>query len=331
MLKISLDQVENIVCIAHKGPDGDAVGSTVALATFLNKMGKNAQVVLPNPAPPYLQFMPKTDKIINHDNHPEQAKKLLAEADLIFCLDFNTPARVGTLEKALVESKAYKVMIDHHLYPADFCNEIISKPEISSTCQMVFDFMATIDETLIYDQEIMTSIYTGILTDTGSFRFSSVDGRTHEIAQKFIDKGFDHERIHREIFDQNKIERMKLMGYCIHQKMEILEESSLGILTITQEELNEFSCEKSDTEGFVNMLLSLEGVEVAGFFIQQGEMTKLSFRAVGNWNVNEIMSEYFEGGGHKSAAGGQFKGDPEETVHFFYENVLPTLSKYHHE
>jgi phosphoesterase RecJ-like protein len=326
-----IDNSERIVCVAHQGPDGDAVGSTTALASFLKKIGKKVEVILPNKVPEYLKFIPNTYKVMDADNMLVLSEIEMQKADLIFCLDFNQPHRVGKLEKILVQSKAKKIMIDHHLHPNDFCDITISHPEVSSTCQLVYQFMAEINEELIYSDDIMTSIYTGILTDTGSFRFSSVDAQTHRIAQKFIEHGFKHEKVHREIYDQNKLNRMQLMGYCIHQKLKIDSENKVGILTITSEELKRFNCQKSDTEGFVNMVLSIIGVEIALFIIEQEKESKLSLRSVDNWHVNEIMNEFYAGGGHKNAAGGQFKGTPAQASYHFSTTVIPVIDKFFHE
>lgn len=325
-----INKAEKIVCIAHKGPDGDAVGSTVALSTFFKKMGKKSQVVLPNKVPDYLAFLPYSDLVINGDSMEIMSEMEITNADLIFCLDFNHPSRVGNLEKFLLKAKGKKIMIDHHLNPSDFCDHVLSKPEVSSTCQLVYDFMKEIKEENIYSEDIMQCIYTGIVTDTGSFRFSSVDANTHYIAQKFIENGFKHEIIHREIFDQNKLNRLQLMGYCIHKKIEILKEEKVGVLSVTQNELKEFGCNKSDTEGFVNMVLSIIGVEVALFLIEQDTLVKLSLRSIGNWHVNEIMNNHFNGGGHKNAAGGQFEGTIDQAILYFKENVIPEISTYNH-
>lgn len=318
-----------IVFTAHKGPDGDACGSTLAMYYFFKQMGKDVAVVLPNPVPNYLSKIPGSKNVINFEFQEQDAIDCINNADLIFCLDYNNPSRVGNMEHSLTASRAYKIMIDHHLFPKDFCDITISKPEISSTCQMVFDFMQEIDESKIYTQEIMNCIYTGILTDTGSFRFSSVDARTHEIAMKFKQNNFDHEIIHRQLFDDNKPERMQLLGYCINKKMKLFLDKKIGFLSLTSKELSEFNCTKQDTEGFVNYLLSMQGIEVAAFFIEQNDQVKISLRAVGAWHVNKIVSEHYDGGGHQSAAGGQFSGTVEELESHFEKTIFPILNGYH--
>lgn len=327
-IKEQINRADKIVFTAHKGPDGDACGSTLAMYYYFKQFGKNVSVVLPNPVPKYLAKIPGSDLVINHEFQEELATKTLQEADLIFCLDYNTPSRVGNMEEALLQTTAFKIMIDHHLFPADFCNEVISKPEISSTCQLVYDFLEAFDEAKIYTPEIMSCIYTGILTDTGSFRFSSVDAKTHEIAMKFKQHGLDHEIIHRNLFDDNRPERMQLLGYCINKKMKLFLDKKVGFLSLTAQELNDFNCTKQDTEGFVNYLLSMQGIEVAVFFIEQKEEIKMSLRSVGNWHVNKIVSDYYNGGGHQSAAGGQFKGTMDELFTHFETVVFPKLDQY---
>lgn len=328
-IKNKLEKAEKIVFTAHKGPDGDACGSTLAMYYFFKQFGKDVSVVLPNPVPNYLSKISGSDLVVNFEFQTAKATELLSEADVVFCLDYNNASRVGDMETELLQSKAYKIMIDHHLFPADFCDVVISKPEISSTCQMVFDFMEEYDESKIYLPEIMNCIYSGILTDTGSFRFSSVDARTHEIAMKFKQHNFDHEIIHRQLFDDNRPERMQLLGYCINKKMKLFLDKKIGFLSLTSEELNVFNCTKQDTEGFVNYLLSMQGIEVAAFFIEQKNEVKLSLRAVGNWHVNKIVSDHYNGGGHQSAAGGQFKGSVEELEQHFEKTVFPILDTYY--
>ncbi|MGB0870105.1 MAG: DHH family phosphoesterase [Flavobacteriales bacterium] len=324
-----IEEANYIVFTAHKGPDGDACGSTLAMYYFFKQLNKKVDVVLPNPTPNYLRHIPGSDLVVDFETQQKKATECLEQADFIFCLDYNHPSRVGQMEEALLKATGTKMMIDHHLNPADFCDFVVSKPEISSTCQMVFDFLQAYDESKIYTPEIMKCIYTGILTDTGSFRFSSVDARTHEIAMKFKEHHFDHEIIHRQLFDDNKPNRMKLLGYCINQKMQLFLEKKIGFLSLTSEELKSFDCTKQDTEGFVNYLLSMQGIEVAVFFIEQANEIKMSLRAVGNWHVNEIVSEYYNGGGHQSAAGGHFVGEMQDLQKHFEANVFPKLETYH--
>lgn len=328
-IKDQLEKAHKIVFTAHKGPDGDACGSTLAMYYFFKQLGKDVSVVLPNPVPNYLSKIPGSNLVINFEFQEKLATQTLQDADLIFCLDYNNPSRVGQMEEALLQADSFKIMIDHHLYPVDFCDAVISKPEISSTCQLVYDFMDALDNSKLYTQEIMACIYTGILTDTGSFRFSSVDARTHEIAMKFKEHGLDHEIIHRHLFDDNRPERMQLLGYCINQKMKLFLDKKVGFLSLSSQELKTFNCTKQDTEGFVNYLLSMQGIEVAAFFIEQNNEIKLSLRSVGNWHVNKIVSDHYNGGGHQSAAGGQFKGSMDELYAHFETTVFPKLETYY--
>lgn len=328
-IKEYINKANKIVFTAHKGPDGDACGSTLAMYYFFKQLGKDVSVVLPNPVPNYLRKIPGSELVINYEFQEELATQTLLDSDLVFCLDYNNPSRVGNMEGALQQAKAPKIMIDHHLFPVDFCDAVISKPEISSTCQLVYDFMDALDSTKIYTPEIMACIYTGILTDTGSFRFSSVDARTHEIAMMFKKHGLDHEIIHRNLFDDNRPERMQLLGYCINKKMQLVLDKKIGFLSLSADELKSFNCTKQDTEGFVNYLLSMQGIEVAAFFIEQKDEIKMSLRSVGNWHVNKIVSEHYNGGGHQSAAGGQFKGSIEELYKHFTTIVFPKLESYH--
>lgn len=328
-IKEHINQANKIVFTAHKGPDGDACGSTLAMYYYFKQFGKDVSVVLPNPVPNYLSKIPGLDLVIDFEFQEERATQTLRDADLIFCLDYNNPTRVGNMENALLQTEAFKIMIDHHLFPVDFCDAVISEPEISSTCQLVYDFMDAFDASKIYTPEIMSCIYTGILTDTGSFRFSSVDARTHEIAMRFKQHGLDHEIIHRNLFDDNRPERMQLLGYCINQKMQLFLDKKVGFLSLTLKELEDFNCTKQDTEGFVNYLLSMQGIEVAAFFIEQNGEVKLSLRAVGDWHVNKIVSDFYNGGGHQSAAGGQFKGSMDELFTHFQKTVFPKLDDYY--
>ncbi len=324
-LKALLSTPKKIVIVPHKNPDGDALGSTLALYQYLKKSGHDAKLIAPNDYPQFLKWLPFEEKVIKFDQQNTLAVKLIEEADLIFTLDFNHLSRTGDMEKVLTDATAAFIMIDHHQQPDDYAEVTYSDVHICSTCQMVYHTLEMLDATGSIDADIATCLYTGIMTDTGSFRFRSTSSLTHRVIAQLIDKGADNAFIHQQIYDANSPKRMQLLGTAL-SNLKILPEFKAAYITLTQEELDAHNYEKGDTEGFVNYALSLQDTQLALIFIEnkQEGIIKISLRSEGDFSVNEMAREHFHGGGHINAAGGRSDRSMTETVDYF----ISILSQY---
>lgn len=309
---------QQIVIIPHKNPDGDAIGSTLALWHYLNNIGQKATIVSPNDYPKFLKWMPGNKEILNFENKNQQAKIALDEASLIFTLDFNHLGRTGQLEPVLQSSTATFIMIDHHQAPSDYAVVTYSDVKMSSTCEMVYNFIAFLGNTDKITPEIANCLYTGIMTDTGSFKFRSTTSQTHQVVANLIEKGADNTAISNKIYDTNSPSRLQLLGVALNN-MVILQEYRTAYITLSQAELDKFNYQKGDTEGFVNYGLTLEGIRFAVIFIENTEegIIKISFRSEGDFSVNQFARNHFNGGGHDNASGGKSDISLEETAKHF--------------
>lgn len=318
----AITNAHSIVITAHRSPDGDSIGSSMALYHLLRKWQKNVTVVHPDPAPEFLHWVPSQEVIIDFENQAEKASELLLAADLIFCLDYNEPSRVGKdMQEVLVQSKAVKVMIDHHLHPADFCDFTLSEISACSTCELLFQWLKAIQKENEIDAVIGQCLYLGIMTDTGSFRFPSVSSGTHEIAAFLIEKGVKHFEIHEAVFDTNTIDRIRLKGYALSEKLVLIPGIPVAYASLSEEELDRFNYQKGDTEGLVNQILGIQGIKMAVFFAEKDGKVKISFRSKGEYVVNQLANDHFEGGGHAYASGGISFVSLDETIAKFVTNV----------
>ena len=326
-IKTLLSTPKKIVVVPHKNPDGDALGATLALYHYLKKYHHEATVIAPNEYPEFLKWLPGNETVVVYDNEKAQGAALIEAADIIFTLDFNALDRAGDMAGDLAESSAIKIMIDHHQQPDDYATYMYSDVTISSTCEMVFNVLEKLGDTALIDKTIATCLYTGILTDTGSFRFPATTSTTHRVAAFLIDAGAVHWQIHNSIFDTNSYNRMQLLGKAL-SNLNVLTDYRTAYITLSQEELNAFSFKKGDTEGFVNYALSLKNIVFAVIFIedQANAMVKISFRSKGTFSVNEFARAYFNGGGHTNAAGGRSELSLTDTVEKFIA-ILPQYSK----
>ena len=316
-----LNKPKKVVIIPHKNPDGDALGSTLALNFFLNKTGHQSHVVSPNEYPDFLNWLPGQEGILKHTTETDKAVELIEAADLIFTLDFNSLGRVEMLEPHINASSAKKIMIDHHQEPSDYADIMYSDSNIGSTCEMVYNLISHLDAAQI-DQKIATCLYTGIMTDTGSFRFPSTTPKTHHVIAELIDKGANHSEIHQNIYDTFTFDRLRLLGTAL-TNLKKTEDLPVVYITISQEELNRNNFKKGDTEGFVNYGLSLVVISVAVIMIEneQEQIIKMSFRSKGAFSVNDFARTYFNGGGHHNAAGGASKLSLSETESKFIKSI----------
>ena len=315
---------KNIVIIGHKNPDGDALGSCLGLSFFLNNLGHNATVLMPNDFPDFLKWMPGADDILIYEKEIEKSTETLNQVDIIFTLDFNDLSRVGDpLKGVLEESSAKFVMIDHHQQPSNYAIATYSDVKMSSTAEMVYHFIDALAGTEKLSKEIATNLYTGIMTDTGSFRFSSTSPTTHKVAAKLIETGAESAIIHQNVYDNNSPERMKLLGVALNN-LHLIPELHTAYITLTQSELDENNFRKGDTEGFVNYALSVKGIVFAVIFIEnkQESIVKISFRSKGTFSVNDFARNHYSGGGHINAAGGKSSQDLNKTINEFI-SILP--------
>ena len=317
-LRVFLETPKNIVIIGHRNPDGDAVGSTLALRHYLDKKGHTATVVMPNDYPDFLHWLPGSDTTYRFDWQNNQSQKAIQKSDIIFLLDFNTLHRVGSdMQNTLEKYPNDFVMIDHHQQPDDM-KYMYSDVSICSTSQMVYQFIEMNSDLSLIDKDIATCLYTGIMTDTGSFRFRSTTSLTHRIIADLIDKGAQNDRIHNNVYDANSYNRLLLLGQAL-SNLQILPEYNTAFITLTEEEKKRFDFQKGDTEGVVNYALSLKGIIFAAIFIEDKEQNiiKISFRSKGTFSVNKFARNHFNGGGHDNASGGRSELSMEETISNF--------------
>jgi len=323
-IKQLLATPKQIVIVPHKNPDGDAMGSTLGLYHYLKKSNHIVTVIAPNEYPDFLKWIPGEQTVLKHDSQTSDCNLLIQNAEVIFTLDFNALHRTGNMEHVLAQSKAIKIMIDHHQEPDGYATYTFSDVTMSSTCEMVYHFINMLGDTYKIDSNIATCLYVGIMTDTGSFRFSCTTSNTHRVAANLIEKGANNSQIHNNIYDANSFERLQLLG-CALSNLKVIPESRAAYITLSQEELNKFNYKKGDTEGIVNYGLALDNIIFAAIFIEdkQEGIIKISFRSKGNFSVNEFSRAHFEGGGHTNAAGGKSYLSLKDTVGKFI-SILPT-------
>lgn len=319
-----LKETEKIVIVTHVSPDGDAMGSSLGLYHFLISQNKTVNIIVPNAFPEFLKWMPGAKNITLYDQQKENADKLIADADMICCLDFNGLKRIEEVGNAVKEAKARKVMVDHHPFPDDFCSIVMSHPEISSTSELVFRLISRLGYFDEITKEGAECIYTGMMTDTGSFTYNSNSQEIYFIISQLISKGIDKDDINRNVYNTYSESRLRLMGYVLHSKMKVYPECHAAMISLTQDELKEFNYVKGDSEGFVNIPLSIKDVKFSVFFREDTDMIKVSLRSVGEFPCNQFASEFFSGGGHLNASGGEFYGTMQQAIEIFEQ----ALEKY---
>ncbi len=306
-----------ILLCAHRGPDGDAVGSCLGLAEYLTGLGKQVNIVLPNPFPDFLQWIPGTNTIIFYARQQERAKRIIRDADLIFCLDFNALSRLQEMGEAIAATKATRVIIDHHLDPdrqmADF---IISHPEKSSTSELVFRLIHQLGGFENMTTHGAAAIYTGMMTDTGGFTYSSSDPEIYLIISLLLTKGINKDKIYRNVYNNYSEQRMRLTGYILYEKLQFLTDGRASIFTLTREEMKRFQFIRGDAEGLVNMPLQVKGMRVSISLREDTEkdVIRVSLRSVDDFPCNQMAERFFNGGGHLNASGGELPFPLEEAL-----------------
>lgn len=311
-LKQLLEGARRVVITCHMSPDGDALGSSLGLMHVLRNWGKHAKVITPDMPPVSLQFLPGIKEVVVYTRQEQQVKRLVHEADLIICLDFNALYRVDRLAPVIAESQAKKVLIDHHLDPEQFTDLCISYPEMSSTCELLFGAIYFMDLMKYMDNNSATCIYTGMMTDTGNFTYNSNNSNIYLIIAELLKFGVDKDYIYNVAMNTFSADRLRLMGYALCDKMELFTEVGGALIELTRPELQEFNYQKGDTESLVNRPLAIPGIFWSIFLRDDVDYIKVSARSQGDFAVNTYCEQYFSGGGHKNAAGGEFRGSMEE-------------------
>ena len=311
---------KKIAIIPHRSPDGDAMGSTLGLYHFLLKLNHQPVVIAPNEFPEFLAWLPSSKTVLVYENDRVNCTKILNEAELVFTLDFNALHRTGEMEQVLSKLSAPMIMIDHHQLPDSYATFTYSDTSFGSTCEMIYNFISFLNQKPLIDKTIATCLYTGILTDSGGFRFPKTTGTTHRIVAEFIDLGVENTEIPNLLFDNNSYDRLQLLGRAL-QNMKVFFDKKTSYISLSQKELDEFKYVKGDTEGIVNYGLTIKGIVFAAIFIEHRDenIIKISFRSQGEFDVNQFARDHFNGGGHINAAGGKS-----------YDSLANTIKKFEH-
>lgn len=322
-----IEKSNKIVIVTHISPDGDALGSSLGLFHFLESTENDATIIVPNDFADFLKWMKGAKDVLIYEKYPDFAAKIISEADLIFCLDFNTANRVGKMEELLVESTAKKVLIDHHLDPAVDCDVCISYPDISSTSELIFRLICKMGSYDLISKQAAECIYTGMMTDTGAFTYNSNDSDIYFIISQLLKKGINKDLIYRKVYNNYSVNRVRLMGHVFKDNLYIYEKYAAAVIHLSLEEANQYRYKPGDTEGLVNIPLSIQGIVFSVFFKEEKDKIKVSFRSVGDFPANKVAAEHFGGGGHLNAAGGDYFGTLAEAM-YHLEGVLPEFTEY---
>jgi phosphoesterase RecJ-like protein len=312
-----------IVITFHQNPDGDAFGSALGLRFFLENYGVGkVTLISPTEHAEYLKWMPGVEDILTYGE--DGTNDLIADADIIFCLDFSSVSRLKEMKDSVLGSVAKKVMVDHHEQPEDFADLYYWNQHASSTCELIYALIADLGKTELIDKNAATCLYTGLLTDTGSFRFNSTTPQVHKIAAVLLEKGVNPSEVHRSLFDNNPFEKIKFLGYVLGNKMMYLPDLRVVYMAISEEELKKFNSRSGDTEGLVNYGLGIQNTVMSVLFTEKEGQIRISFRSVHDFSVADFARVNFDGGGHKNAAGGRSKLSLNETVEKFL-TLLPEV------
>ena len=320
-LDLFLKSLKKAVVVTHVNPDGDAIGSSLAWANFLRQRNIETSVIVPNRFPDFLKWMEGSTDIKVYSDGRKVIEEIISSADAVFCLDFNTLERIDDLGKYIDQANKPLVLIDHHLEPATNFYLSFSCVPTSSTAELVYRIVTSLNGTEKIDTPSAEAIYAGIITDTGMFSHSSSDPELFIIVANLMECGINKEKIHSLIYDNFSANRMRLLGYCLNERMVILPQYRAAYIYLTRAELGKFKFKPGDTEGFVNYPLSINGIVLSAFFVEGIGHIKISFRSQGNFSVNKLSRGYFNGGGHKNASGGRTYTTLYETVKLF-ESVL---------
>lgn len=314
-----------IVIVSHRNPDGDAIGSSLGLASYLRKKFHSVQIVFPSEYPATFEYLDRIQDVLIYDLKPLDSKKAIEKADTIFCLDFNALDRVDKLGETIQFSKAKKILIDHHLDPEPFTDYEFIDTGASSTSELVFLWIRELGEENKIDIQTGEALFTGIITDTGSFKYNTRP-QTFRVAADLKELGVDDFKLQDTIFNSLKVKHLRLLGHCLANRMEIMDDKGIGIIHLTKKDYAEFDIQRGDTEGIVNYLLYVKNIQIAAFVTEQPTIIKLSLRSKGDISVQEVASKYFNGGGHKNASGGGVYASLTDVIEKL-KKVLPLYTK----
>ncbi|MCK3684886.1 bifunctional oligoribonuclease/PAP phosphatase NrnA [Maribellus sp. YY47] len=316
-----LGSAAKVSIIPHENPDGDAIGSALGLGQTLANKGLQVKVISANDYPGFLKWFSSDVQVMIYEKEKKAAKEWLFDSDVMICVDFNEQKRAGHLSKMIACFQKTKILIDHHPYPTDFCDYTISEPSYSSSAELVFDVISQLGYHEYINQQVAEALYTGILTDTGGFSHNTSQN-TFKTVSELLNYGINTDRIQSAVFHNFSADRMKLMGYCLYEKMKVFPEYRAAVISLTKEELERFNFTPGDTEGFVNYPLSINNIVFSALFIEKENYVKASFRSKGNFPANKFSSEHFNGGGHLNAAGGESELNFKDTLEKFTQ-LLP--------
>ncbi|MGV7107414.1 DHH family phosphoesterase [Flavobacterium sp. U410] len=314
-----LSQPKKISIVSHRNPDGDAMGSSLGLLHFLEQLQHEVTYISPNDYPDFLAWLPNTQNVVIFEKETDKASEILKKSDYVFTLDFNALHRTGDFMGAFMENlNAPMILIDHHELPHSYAKFLFSDTSYGSTCQMIYDFINALGYNHLINKEVATCIYTGILTDSGGFRFPKTTPETHRCVAELIERGVNNSEVYNLLYDNSTYNRLQLLGRAL-QNLKVLPEYNASYITLSQEELDSFNYQKGDTEGIVNYGLTIKGIHVTAIFIENKDegIVKISFRSQENFDVNQFARNHFNGGGHINAAGGKSFSSLEETVNQF--------------
>lgn len=316
----------SILIVPHTNPDGDAIGSVLGLSRVLKNSGYKVFVVSPTKYPVFYHWMEGHEEVVIYSHQHKRAAKIFEDSELLICMDFNNLSRLGDMKHLAESFKGKKILIDHHPFPEDFADLIISDVSCSSTAELIYSVLNITDFSKHIDTVVATSFFTGIMTDTGSFDFNVSDPRTFEVLAELTRKGIDQNYIHSKVYDNYSADRMRLLGFCLSNRMTVYPEYNAACMYISLEDQKLFNFKTGDNEGFVNIPLSIEGVIFSVLFTEKAKYIKASFRSKGSFAVNEISEKYFNGGGHNNAAGGEYYASLSEAISKF-ESILPEYNE----
>lgn len=322
-----LAQPQKIVITTHHKPDGDAMGSSLGLYNYLIQQGHHTRVIAPTDYPDFLSWMPGNEEVMIYTEHTAEAAELIANANIVFCLDFNNLSRINEMGELVRASTAYKIMIDHHLEPEDFDDFRHWDINACAAAQLVYDFIVNIlNNKALINKDVATCLYTGIMTDSASFRLPNTTSAVHRVVADLIDAGAVNYRIHELIYSSASENRLRFLGHCLTNCLEILPEYNTAIIAVTKADLQKYDVNTGDTEGIVNYALSIASIRLAAFIVEREDKVKLSLRSKDEFPANEICKLYFSGGGHRNAAGGQSSDSLTEVINQF-KLILPKYKK----
>jgi bifunctional oligoribonuclease and PAP phosphatase NrnA len=315
---------KKIVLTIHLNPDADALGSALGFASVLQKKGHSVKVVSPNTFPEFLKWMKENEHVLIYDRQPDECSKVIESADLVFSMDYSALKRVGDVGDNIKKSKATKVIIDHHREPENYADFMKWSIEAGATSELVFDLLKELNWLDELDKDGGECLYAGIMTDTGGFRHPNTTKHIHEIVAQLIGIGVNTAKVSKLIYDTNSINRVKLLGFALSQRLNIINGDKVAYIYLSAEDLKSYNAQKGDTEGLVNYALSIKGIIMAALFTEKDGMVKMSFRSVGLFSVNDFARTHFDGGGHNNAAGGVSKDMSLTEVIKKFENLVPT-------